>query len=207
MTYAIGDTIRVRVDEPNFAPIKAGTHGIIREITDEGTVFATFGGQRWGLEPDDFDVISINDVFASIMEETGITALDVQALVGLYDESGFETLPGVPVEAPETVQAPADPVNTPEGGIMVIEPEEAGHPAEPHVHDEQGSPVMLPFLSLQDATGDFLTAIDVRKSSEANMAGVGLVVRVSYQSGRSTEAHLTESQAIALAAFVFKNYR
>lgn len=208
----IGDTIRVLRDEPSAAALKAGAHGTITSITNTGAVYARFpGGKTWCLEEEDFEVIEIGDAFAALTASMSLDHLDINALRDFYDEAAFEPLPGVPVEVTSDPVALDSAAPEPEDEEEPDEDDDDDedceeHPAEPHVHHDDGTVTILPNISITDYAGDVLVITDVREVTESLSTPVVLTIQSGRPGVGAMEIHLDAEQAEAVAEFFRENF-
>lgn len=192
--FKINDFVRVKRDDPNNAPVKAGDSGTVVHIEDYGTD-STYkvrfpNGKVWHFVGDDLEVVNVYTDFSALV-------------AGLNMPEGLEAF----YEAPEPAQGvPVEPfIQTEAEAEAEAEDDEDDHDcgSVPHAHDADGSVVPLPYAELTDDDGDVLQVVTIGEIPQAARKGVTTSIRVfSPRLQAVLEVHLTTERARQIGYFL-----
>lgn len=206
----IGDTVRITTDYPHEAEVRAGECGSIVAVKEHGeqTVYTVkVGTKHWQILDGDFEPVDVHGDFRALMQGLDLDAL--MPLSELYDAPEPE-MSGVPVDLvdrfPDPVAVDEDEDDEDDAPGTVLDHDNC--PEGPHIHEDDGEAVPLPYLGLVDADGDRLLAVNITEASKdsSDPSRVFSVRLMSSRTGAVAEVHLTEAQALALGTFLFRQY-
>jgi hypothetical protein len=163
----------------------AGKYATVRVVSTSGQIAADVDGKRWILDPEDYTVLDVDGSFAALM--AGVEVPSTEALIALYPEATTGDL---------VTRTPA-----PEGCAECLESPDN---CECRAPVEDGSVIAVPNAWATDHDGDKVVVADMRGVPGMDASHAFFIILRDEDDDKIGEVHLTESQALHLAAFVFR---